>query len=571
MNVVRIIAGTLRTAPLPGALVALCAIAGGALALATPSVLAGAIDAAVHGNALGSQLLLLAVLLIAETVIGAGAGIAGAGFRTTVAAQIRLRFVDRVLMLGTEGKRQFGTGGLVSRLTGDAPSAAELLPGLASTIVTVATAVGALVGIALIDIRLLATIALGLPILIILVRRFIVQTGGVLERYARLQAAIATRLLDAHGGARTIHASATAAQEVERVLRPLPELSAAGRELWTCQRGLAVRAAILVPLLEALVLAVAGVSVVNDRVTPGQMLAAVAYLHLALGALDQLDGLIHALKSRIGASRTAEVLDTQPAVRQSAGAGSLPMGAGALSLCGVSVRSGGRLVLEGLDLDVPAGLSVALVGRSGSGKSTLASLAGRLADPDRGTVRIDGVDIRNVRLADVRRAVAYAFERPALLGEDLHALIAYGRPGSTRSEVEAAARTAQADGFIRRLPNAYATAPSGAPLSGGERQRLGLAQAVLQDARLVVLDDATSSLDTATEVRVAEAFERALKGRTSLVVAHRATTAARADLVAWLEDGRVRALAPHAELWHAADYRSVFSAPACDETHERAA
>jgi ABC-type multidrug transport system fused ATPase/permease subunit len=149
---------------------------------------------------------------------------------------------------------------------------------------------------------------------------------------------------------------------------------------------------------------------------------------------------------------------------------------------GRSTRGNRRLVLAGLDLDVPAGLSVALVGRSGSGKSTLASLAGRLADPDRGTVRIDGVNMRNARLADVRRAVAYAFERPALLGEDLHALIAYGRPGSTRLEVEAAARTAQADGFIRRLPDAYATAPSGAPLSGGERQRLGLAQAILQDA-----------------------------------------------------------------------------------------
>jgi ATP-binding cassette subfamily B protein len=175
-------------------------------------------------------------------------------------------------------------------------------------------------------------------------------------------------------------------------------------------------------------------------------------------------------------------------------------------------------------------------------------------------VRLDGADVAAADLADVRRAVAYAFERPAPLGGDLHELIAYGRPGATRAEVEAAARTAQADGFVRRLPEGYETAPESAPLSGGERQRLGLAQAIVQDARLVVLDDATSALDTATEVRVAEALEAALQGRTSLVVAHRAATAARADLVAWLEGGRVRALAPHATLWRDAEYRGVFGA-----------
>jgi ATP-binding cassette subfamily B protein len=146
-----------------------------------------------------------------------------------------------------------------------------------------------------------------------------------------------------------------------------------------------------------------------------------------------------------------------------------------------------------------------------------------------------------------------------LLGATIHDMIAYGRPGASRAEVEAAAGVAQADRFIRLLPKGYDTPLAQAPMSGGELQRLGLARAILTRARIIVLDDATSSLDTATEAKVAEALARVLAGRTSLVVAHRAMTAARADLVAWLDAGRIRALAPHLALWSDPSYRAVFT------------
>ena len=355
------------------------------------------------------------------------------------------------------------------------------------------------------------------------------------------------------------------------MLRPLPDLSATGHALWDVQRVLSARAALLLPGLEILVLAVAGFGVARGRISPGELIAAAAYVRLALGAFEQFDALIGMVRARVGAARAAEVLDLVPRVASRPDASPLPPGPGALTLRGVTVHAGERRVLDGLDLDVPGGASIAIVGRSGSGKSTLAALAGRLGDPDSGTVRLDGADLAETDLADVRGAVAYAFERPALLGEDLHELIAYACPGASRDEVEAAARTAQADAFVRRLPDGYATAPSRAPLSGGECQRLGLAQAILQDARLVVLDDATSALDTATEVRVAEALAAALTGRTSLVVAHRAATAARADLVAWLDGGKVRALAPHAQLWRDPGYRAVFGTAADRHVEELAA
>ncbi|GAA4305008.1 hypothetical protein GCM10023178_12370 [Actinomadura luteofluorescens] len=240
----------------------------------------------------------------------------------------------------------------------------------------------------------------------------------------------------------------------------------------------------------------------------------------------------------------------------------LPDGPGELRLRGVTVRFGGRAVLDRLDLDVPPGATVAVVGTSGTGKSVLMSTIGRLLDPDEGVVELDGVPVTAVPLAELRRAVAYAFERPALLGATVRETIAYARPGATRAEVHRAARDAVADAFIRALPNGYDTPLDRAPLSGGELQRLGLARAALGDDRIVLLDDATSSLDTATEMKVTQALRQILAGRTSLVVARRPATAARADLVAWLDAGRVRALAPHAELWADPAYRAVFSTEA---------
>lgn len=157
--------------------------------------------------------------------------------------------------------------------------------------------------------------------------------------------------------------------------------------------------------------------------------------------------------------------------------------------------------------------------------------------------------------------MTYAFERPALLGATVHDMIAYARPEASRAEVTAAASVAPADRFIRLLPEGYDTPLARAPLSGGELQRLGLARAVVADTRVIVLDDATSSLDTVTEVKVTEALERVWKGRTSVVVAHRAATAGRADLVAWLDAGRIRTLAPHRVLWSDPSYRAVFGAP----------
>jgi ATP-binding cassette, subfamily B, bacterial len=203
-------------------------------------------------------------------------------------------------------------------------------------------------------------------------------------------------------------------------------------------------------------------------------------------------------------------------------------------------------------------VTAAVVGPSGTGKTTLAALVGRLTEPDEGEVLLDGIAVCDLQPADLRRGVAYAFARPARLGQTVADDIGYRSGPIARADIEHAARMARAHDFILRLPDGYDTPMADAPLSGGERQRLGIARALAADARVLVLDDATSSLDTATEAQVNAAIRELRADRTTLIVAHRASTAARADVVVWLHEGRVRGVAPHDQLWLQPAYRAVF-------------
>ncbi|MEO5875268.1 MAG: ATP-binding cassette domain-containing protein, partial [Streptosporangiaceae bacterium] len=213
---------------------------------------------------------------------------------------------------------------------------------------------------------------------------------------------------------------------------------------------------------------------------------------------------------------------------------------------GVRDLPDGPGTLEVQDLVLPGGSVTAVVGRSGSGKSRFTALHG---------ARLDGVRLDQLAPAERRRAVGHAFDRPVLVGETLADAICLG---NEQADPQVAARSASADGFIRLLPDGYATRLEDAPMSGGERQRIGLARAFAQGERLLILDDATSSLDTVTEQQVSAALTGELGGRTRLVVTHRAATAAGADKVIWLDEGEVRGYDRHQALWEDPDYRRVF-------------
>ena len=311
----------------------------------------------------------------------------------------------------------------------------------------------------------------------------------------------------------------------------------------------------MAPLVEIAVLAVAGSELARGRITPGEFLAAGQYAVLGTMFGSAIAAVARLARSRAGAGRAVEVL-SEPPMRY--WRGRLPAGRGRIELRGVTVRGAGRPVLAGVDLVLPEGGLIAIVGRSGSGKSVLAALVGRLVDPDEGQVLLDGQALYTLDRKVLRQAVTYGLERPALMGETLTDVIAFGPSTPSTHELVAAAQAAQADGFIRRMPHGYGTRLADAPMSGGEVQRIGLARAFAHAGRVIVLDDVAASLDTVTEHEISQVLTGELADKTRLVVAHRASTAARSDVVVWLDRGTVRAVAPHSQLWRQRAYRALF-------------
>lgn len=303
----------------------------------------------------------------------------------------------------------------------------------------------------------------------------------------------------------------------------------------------------------AVIIYIGGQRVLRGTMSVGSLIVFLAYLRSLQAACQGLLGIYGNLKSvEASVDRVLEVLDTQEAVRESPSARPLPAPArGHVRLD--NVRFGyepERPVLNGINLEVSHGEIVALVGPTGAGKTTIASLVLRLYDPWEGRVTFDGVDMREVKLASLRASVAVLLQDPFLLPLTVAQNIAYGRPQAMRTEIEAAARTANADEFIRALPDGYNSVlgERGATLSGGERQRIAIARALLKDAPVLILDEPTSALDAQTESLVMEALRRLMKDRTTIIIAHRLSTVRHANRIVVLDAGRVVETGPHEQL-----------------------
>ena len=246
-----------------------------------------------------------------------------------------------------------------------------------------------------------------------------------------------------------------------------------------------------------------------------------------------------------------EILDRKPRIESKPGAPPLPAGPGLVEMRDVSLAyDGNEPALSDADLVVPPGTTVALVGPTGSGKTSLVALLARLYDPTNGSVRVDGTDVREVDLESLRSQIAFVADDSFLFSASIAENIAYARADATLEEIENAARRAQAHEFIARLPNTYETlvGERGLTLSGGQRQRIAIARALLADPRILILDDATSSVDARTEARIREGLREVMAGRTTFVVAHRMSTISLADEVVVMDQGRIVDRGTHDEL-----------------------
>jgi ABC-type multidrug transport system fused ATPase/permease subunit len=318
----------------------------------------------------------------------------------------------------------------------------------------------------------------------------------------------------------------------------------------------------------ALVLLVGGREVINGTLSRGNFTSFYIYVVMLAGPMRML-GMTLGMAQRAIASgnRLFEILDREPRIESPPGAPALPTGGGRVELRGVTLHyegwhasasdidptGGGSMsdaALTAVDLDVEAGSTVALVGPSGSGKTSLVALVARLYDPSEGAVLVDGVDVRTVDVASLRSQVAFVADDSFLFSASVADNIAYAQPNASREEIEVAARRAQADGFIADLPGGYDTVVGerGLTLSGGQRQRVAIARALLANPRILILDDATSSVDATTEAAIKAGLREAMVGRTTFVIAHRLSTVSLADEVVVLDGGRIVDRGSHEEL-----------------------
>lgn len=527
-----------------------------AVELALPAVLGRAVDAVVQGDAARDWLLwvcvLVAVLVVCDTLddLATGSVIA----RST--AWLRHRLLGHVLALGPRAAGGLQAGDVSSRIVGNTAALGTAALNIVRAAGSTVPAIGGTVALLLIHPLLCVTFLVGMPILVLIIRSFAREASERSARYLRVQGTIAGRLVGALAGARTIAAAGTARREARRVLEPLPELHRHGMSVWRAQMRITAQDMVLMALLEVAVLAVAGTLLARGQITPGEMLAASQYVLLAATVATATSFIARLATSRAAAARVNEILEQAPVTY--GGARLPPAGAGHLELRGVTVRDGERTILDNVNLVIRGGSMIAVVGASGTGKSLLAALAGRLADPDEGVVLLDGVPLAELDREELRRQVGFGFERPVLIGDTLGDAIGFGAQERSEDEIVAAATIAQADGFIRRMPDGYDTPLEEAPMSGGETQRIGLARAFAGGRRLIVLDDVAASLDTVTEHRIGEVLAGALADRTRIVVAHRASTAARADAVVWIDRRGVRAIGTHYRLWRRRAYRALF-------------
>ena len=457
---------------------------------------------------------------------------------------VRTRLFRHLQALSLDFYERERTGRLVARMTADIDAMSDLVTdGLVTLVTGLITMVGVAVILAFMDWQLaLATLVVA-PLIGLAARVWRRWSSDAYRQVRETHSVVTVQLQESLSGVRAI-------QSFRRERATAARLAEANQDERAAHWRTIALSSFFFPGIEFLgtaatvvVLGVGGQRVLAGDLEIGVLAAFLLYLRNLFDPVQQLSELYDSFQSATaGAERVGAVLAEQPSVREAPDPVPLPDPRGEVRLEDVCFAyDQGPEVLHDVDLRLDAGTTLALIGPTGAGKSTVAKLIARFYDPQGGRVTLDGVDLRQIRLADLRRAMGYVPQEGFLFSGTVLDNIRFGRPEATRAEVEAAARAVGADQVIAGLPDGYDTqvGERGALLAAGERQLVAFARAWIADPALLILDEATSNLDAASESRITDALQRLRSGRTTIIIAHRLSTIAQADQVAVVEDGRI--------------------------------
>ncbi|MDQ7849523.1 MAG: ABC transporter ATP-binding protein [Armatimonadota bacterium] len=545
-------------AHLLGALVALALVTG--VQLAVPGYIGASVDEIIRTRSFGildrTALVVLALFAARSLLIYAQVYLTfSLAYRTV--ADLRRDLFARIQRWSLDRFAAWQSGDVISRTLQDTQLVqTHLLTGAVDAVATGLMLAGIVVALFVLEWRLAVLVGAVIPVVFLVARllgREIQQVAGRAQRHI---AGLASSIREAFSGALVVRAFTQEEREIAR-------FAAANQQATGANLRISKLMAVQVPVVSFLtalglvaVLWVGGRMVTGGAMRPGELVAFLGYMALAVEPAVSLTRHYAEMRQALGAfGRIRGLLEEGSSVAEAPDAVDLPRAGGRITYRGVSFRypgpSGGeQWVLRGVDLEIAPGEHVALVGASGAGKTTLVHLLPRFYDPTEGSISLDGVDVRQLRLRALRRQIGIVPQETVLFRGTVRDNIAYARPEASPAEVEAAARAANAHDFIAALPQGYDTliGEDGASLSGGQRQRLAIARAILLDPPILILDEATSALDSESEALFQEALERAMRGRTTITIAHRLSTVRKADRIIVLDDGRIVEEGTHEEL-----------------------